>query len=132
MTHSFPTRRSSDLSRDLDAYRRESGYIRAGIDLLIASRNAGASAANESDPDRSAALSRKAAPWRAWLHTNEAFAHYGGSRYTDWRLFQLAFLLAHVPTLESRMPEFAYRFTACRAERRSARAGSREASVCAW
>src|SRR3546814_4504907 len=99
--------RISDWSSDvcsselLDAYRRESGYIRAGIDLLIASRNAGASAANESDPDRSAALSRQAAPWRAWLHTNEAFAHYGGSRYTDWRLFQLAFILAHVPTLAS-------------------------------
>lgn len=103
-------------SRDLDAYRRESDYIRAGIDLLIASRNAGASAANESDPERSAALTRQAAPWRAWLHTNETFAHYGGSRYTDWRLFQLAFILAHVPTLASRMPEFADRFDAFRDE----------------
>ena len=47
---------------------------------------------------------------------NETFARYGGARYTDWRLFQLAFILAHVPTLASRMPEFEDRFDAFRDE----------------
>jgi hypothetical protein len=62
------------------------------------------------------ALDARAAPWEAWLLTNEAFAHYGGDRFTDWRLFQLAFILAHVPTLASRMPEYADRFDADRDE----------------
>ncbi|ODU20402.1 MAG: hypothetical protein ABS87_10100 [Sphingomonas sp. SCN 67-18] len=103
-------------SRDLEAYRRESGYIRAGVRLLIASREADAAQATERDPARRAALARQAAPWRAWLHTNETFAQYGGARYTDWRLFQLAFILAHIPTLASRMPDFADHFDAFRDE----------------
>ena len=63
-----------------------------------------------------AALDARAAPWEAWLLTNEAFALYGGERFTDWRLFQLAFILAHIPTFASRMPEFADRFDADRDE----------------
>ena len=61
-------------------------------------------------------LDARAAPWEAWLLTNEAFAQYGGDRFTEWRLFQLAFILAHVPTLASRMPEYANRFDADRDE----------------
>lgn len=101
---------------DLDAYRREAAYIRAGIELLIAARaaqlqlDAGASAAERP------VLEQRAAPWRAWLLTNETFAAYGGSRFTDWRLFQLAFILAHVPTLASRMPAYADRFEPFRDE----------------
>lgn len=101
---------------DLAAYRRESGYIRAGIQLLLDSRDAARGVMAQTSFGSWSARDARAAPWEAWLLTNEAFAAYGGERFTDWRLFQLAFILAHVPTLASRMPEFADRFDADRDE----------------
>ncbi|SJZ30942.1 Helicase conserved C-terminal domain-containing protein [Enhydrobacter aerosaccus] len=101
---------------DLEAYRRESGYIRAGIQLLLDSCNAARALGPDAPLGSWSSRDRRAAPWEAWLLTNEAFARYGGERYTEWRLFQLAFILAHVPTLASRMPEFADRFDAHRDE----------------
>ncbi|WP_442583863.1 DEAD/DEAH box helicase [Mesorhizobium sp. ASY16-5R] len=102
---------------DLEAYRRESGYIRAGIELLKESRQAARTLESQGDTASGASdLARRAAPWMAWLRTNETFAQYGGRRFTDWRLFQLAFILAHIPTLASRMPEFEHRFDAFRDE----------------
>lgn len=100
---------------DIAAYARESRYIRDGIALLISARDAhrAASSATGADRDR---LTREAAPYRAWLHTNESFRRYGGQRFTGWRLFQLAFILAHLPTLVSRMPEYADRFDPFRDE----------------
>ena len=93
---------------DLTAYRRESRYIRDGVNLLAESAQAAASLANDANlsSEARAVLARRAVPWEAWLRTNEAFAAYGGHRFTGWRLFQLAFILAHLPTLASRMPEF--------------------------
>ena len=103
-------------AQDLEAYRRESSYIRAGIQLLLESRTIAQTLASRAALGSWAALDARAAPWEAWLLTNEAFALYGGERFTDWRLFQLAFILAHVPTFASRMPEFAHRFDADRDE----------------
>lgn len=103
---------------DLDAYRRESAYIRDGIHLLCDSQ-AASQTLSSSPPqiaDDREALSRRAIPWQAWLRTNETFALYGNDQYTDWRLFQLAFILAHLPTLASRMEEFSDRFEAFRDE----------------
>jgi len=103
--------------RDLDDYRRESRYIRAGVELLRRSQAAfqALSSASVAEGER-AALERRAVPWRAWLLTNETFAQYGRDRYTNWRLFQLAFILAHLPTLASRMPEFEDQFDPFRDE----------------
>jgi hypothetical protein len=103
-------------AQDLEAYRRESGYIRTGIQLLLDSGRVAQTLASRAPLGSWAALDARAAPWEAWLLTNEAFALYGGERFTDWRLFQLAFILAHVPTFASRMPEFADRFDADRDE----------------
>lgn len=102
---------------DIEAYRRESGFIRDGISLLAESQSAARTveAGGLSGPALDEARQR-AVPYLAWLHTNETFARYGGTRFTDWRLFQLAFILAHVPTLASRMPAFADRFDADRDE----------------
>jgi hypothetical protein len=99
-------------ARDLEAYRRESRYIRAGVELLQASAADAARLAGDPhlSSDERARLTKRAAPWEAWLHTNETFSRYGGQRFTGWRLFQLSFILAHVPTLASRMPEFADHF----------------------
>jgi hypothetical protein len=104
--------------RDLAAYRRESGYIRAGVQLLhdSASDAARLAANPQLSAEECARLTRRAAPWEAWLRTNETFARYGGEKFTDWRLFQLAFILAHLPSLASRMPEFEDHFDADRDE----------------
>lgn len=102
---------------DLQAYQRESGYIRVGIELLKESRAAADALVKPGGVGSNAPeLERRAAPWIAWLRTNETFAQYGGTKFTDWRLFQLAFILAHIPTLASRMPEFEHRFDAFRDE----------------
>lgn len=105
-------------TRDLDAYRRESKFIRAGIELLRKSREA--ALILESGPSGNEAerreLERRSTPWRAWLLTNETFFDYGQSLYTDWRLFQLAFILAHIPTLASRIEEFGDEFDPFRDE----------------
>ena len=103
-------------AQDLEAYRRESNYIRSGIQLLLASRAVALALASRASLGSWAALDARAAPWEAWLLTNESFALYGGERFTDWRLFQLGFILAHIPTFASRMPEFADRFDADRDE----------------
>ena len=102
---------------DVDAYRRESRYIREGISLLLSAREADNELKNSpSNSPRRVELSKRAAPWIAWLRTNETFRAYGGTRYTDWRLFQLAFILAHIPTLASRIPEYAEQFEPFRDE----------------
>jgi hypothetical protein len=95
-------------ARDLDAYRRESGYIRQGIELLCRARAAHRelTETQPASPEERTRLLRHGAPWEAWLQTNETFALYGGTRFTDWRLFQLAFILAHLPTFASRIPEY--------------------------
>jgi hypothetical protein len=100
---------------DVAAYARESRFIRQGIDLLVTSRSAYLALPSAVGPAREP-LERAAVPYRAWLLTNETFRRYGGARYTGWRLFQLAFILAHVPTLASRMPEYADRFDPFRDE----------------
>ncbi|MGH6877947.1 MAG: hypothetical protein ACREHV_11315, partial [Rhizomicrobium sp.] len=104
-------------TQDIEAYRRESRYIRAGITLLEEARTAfqQLQATPATSPVRPS-LERRAAPWIAWARTNEAFAAYGGQRYTDWRLFQLAFILAHLPTLAARTPEYHARFDEFRDE----------------
>ena len=103
-------------AQDLEAYRRESNYIRSGIQLLLDSRAVALTLASRASLGSWAALDARAAPWEAWLLTNEAFALYGRERFTDWRLFQLGFIFAHIPTFASRMPEFADRFDADRDE----------------
>jgi hypothetical protein len=104
-------------AEDIEAYRRESRYIREGISLLLSGHEAYNELKNTSwNSPRRTELSRRAAPWIAWLRTNETFRAYGGTRYTDWRLFQLAFILAHIPTLASRMPEYAEEFDPFRDE----------------
>ena len=84
--------------QDIANYRREVERVTLGIQLLeLAFKRFSEDAA-----------SREAAPYRAWLLLNKTFAVAGMERgIEDWRLFQLAFILAHVPTFASRMPEYA-------------------------
>ncbi len=94
------------LRKDIAAQRAEARYIERGVELLIASKKAADALAAGEGGDRRG-LERRAAPWRAWTMTNEAFAlrdAFDPSR--GWRLFQMAFVLAHVPVFASRMDEW--------------------------
>ncbi|MGR3496582.1 DEAD/DEAH box helicase family protein [Citreimonas sp.] len=94
------------LGKDIAAQRAEARYIERGVELLVASKKA-ANALATGDPDDRHALEQRAAPWRAWTMTNEAFAlrdSFDVNR--GWRLFQMAFVLTHVPVFASRMDEW--------------------------
>lgn len=90
------------LHHDIAAWRHESARISRGIDVLVRSQ-----VAWRNDPSCSAAI-----PYRAWLCTNSSFRQQSLDADAGWRLFQLAFVLAHVPTLASRIPEHAAVFDA--------------------
>ena len=86
------------FQRDLASYKRETDRIELGIDLLEHSFK----------QFRAQSDSPEAAPYRAWLLLNRSFADAGQIKgIRGWRLFQLTFILAHIPTLASRMPEYA-------------------------
>ncbi|PWC32060.1 helicase-related protein [Azospirillum sp. TSO22-1] len=90
-------RERNRLDRDLRAWRDECAAIRRGALLLRRSR-----AVYVTDP-----AAPRAFPFRAWLALNRTFANAGRSKgHTTWRLFQMAFVVAHIPCLASRMPEF--------------------------
>lgn len=112
----FASRERQQHGRDIEAYQRESRYVRAGVQLLIESRDAARPSMASAPLGTWSARDKRAAPYEAWLLANEAFALYGRGRFTDWRLFQLAFILAHIPTVASRMPEFERWFDADRDE----------------
>jgi hypothetical protein len=84
--------------KDLANYRREKTRIALGIDLLEM-------AFRHYQVNRE---SIEGIPYRAWLLLNRTFLEAGAERGIDgWRLFQLTFILAHIPTLSSRIPAFA-------------------------
>ena len=81
---------------DLTAWNEEQARIRLGIQLLKVSQEA----------YHKNATCREGIPYRAWLATNASFLKAAKIENPGWRLFQLAFVLAHIPTIASRMPEF--------------------------
>jgi len=97
-------RREQDrLAEDIAGQREEARLIERGVRVLMEARTAELSDATDRD--------QAAAPWRAWRLTNEAFARRDVARPSaGWRLFQLAFVLAHIPVLTSRMPRYAHIF----------------------
>lgn len=85
---------------DVLQWRKEAERIALGIRLLVASR-----AVCEGNPSDG-----MAAPYRAWLMMNRSFDDlYPPTTERPnpgWRLFQLAFVFSHIPTLASRIPGF--------------------------
>src|SRR5947209_4075748 len=97
---------SRRLEADLANQRKEARYIERGIELLAQSQTAAQQLAKASRPQDKARLAPLAAPWRAWVLMNRTYARReNGNPERGWRLFQIAFVLAHIPTLASRMPE---------------------------
>jgi hypothetical protein len=98
---------SQRLADDIAAQRQEVRFIERGVRLLEESQDAYRSLQREMDERQRSHLTRRAAPYRAWLLTNQSFLRRErNNAQRGWRLFQIAFILAHVPTLASRMNEY--------------------------
>ncbi|MCC5812932.1 MAG: hypothetical protein JJU06_21420 [Ectothiorhodospiraceae bacterium] len=90
------------FSKDLENWERERDAIDTGLKLLQESRKAWSSRGPQTDP--------KAYVFEAWLAMNETMANFMENKLktddVEWRLFQVAFVLASLPALASRMPEW--------------------------
>ncbi len=95
-------RETEAFKEDLKKWCAEKNAVEAGLAVLEESRKAWQS--------RGSQVNQKAAVYEAWLGMNEAMANFMKLRFgTDdskWRLFQLAFIVANIPALASRLPEF--------------------------
>jgi hypothetical protein len=84
----------------------EADAIEAGIAILEESRKHWKAPGAQADP--------LAMPFEAWRATNEAMADLmlrkSGKDEGKWHLFQLAFILATLPSVMTRMPEWRHRF----------------------
>lgn len=87
------------LATDVTAWTSEMAAIKCGIDILEASK------AHWSGPGPQ--KSPLGAPFEAWVSMNAAMATVAKAKgYEEWRLFQLAFILASIPAFATRIPEF--------------------------
>lgn len=87
------------LHLDLGAWRRELGAIRCGLDILEKSRASWSGPGVQRSP--------LGIPFEAWVSMNTAMAKVAKSKgYDEWRLFQLAFIVASIPAFATRVPEF--------------------------
>ncbi|MBB6187572.1 DEAD/DEAH box helicase [Rhodanobacter sp. MP7CTX1] len=91
--------------KDLTAWRAELSSIRCGIEILTVSR------AHWSGPGIQ--KSPMGIPFEAWISMNTAMARVAKAKgYDEWRLFQLAFILASIPAFATRIPDFHDFYTA--------------------
>ncbi len=99
-------REENKFAEDLKKWGAEVEAIEAGLNILRESK----AAWDKRGPQTAA----KAKPYEAWLAMNEAMADLMQERFgrdnAEWRLFQLAFILASLPTIASRLPEFQKHF----------------------
>jgi hypothetical protein len=91
-------RESEKFKEDIANYRREAERIGLSIKLLEFAHKR-----FKEHPGCNEAL-----PYRAWLLLNRTFLEAGAERGVEsWRLFQITFVLAHIPTIVSRMADYA-------------------------
>lgn len=89
------------FKRDCLNWQRESDKIRVGVELLIKSADA-----FERDMNCLESI-----PYKAWVYMNEAMGLMASEKkYDRWRLFQVAFILANIPGLVSRMDIYEYAY----------------------
>ncbi|MDO9506592.1 DEAD/DEAH box helicase family protein [Hydrogenophaga sp.] len=95
-------RETAAFEKDLSLWRNELESIRAGIEILEESRRYWTGRGPQSDG--------RGVVFEAWLAMNEAMADFMKIRFkrddNKWRLFQLAFIVANIPTFATRLPEF--------------------------
>lgn len=91
--------------KDLAAWKSELGAIRCGLEILEKSREHWSGPGDQKSP--------LGIPFEAWLSMNAAMAKVAKAKnYDEWRLFQLAFILASIPAFATRIPEFHSFYTA--------------------
>lgn len=99
-------REENKFAEDLKKWEAEVEAIEAGLTILRESKAAW--------DKRGPQTSGKAMPYEAWLAMNESMANLMRERFgldtAEWRLFQLAFILASLPAIASRLPEFQKHF----------------------
>lgn len=99
-------REENKFAEDLKKWGTEVEAIETGLIILRESKAAW--------DTRGPQTSAKAKPYEAWLAMNEAMADLMQERFgrddAEWRLFQLAFILATLPTIASRLSEFRAHF----------------------
>ncbi|PZQ37918.1 MAG: helicase, partial [Pseudomonas putida] len=99
-------REQEAFTLDLQKWASEMKALAAGLKCLEESRVAWCA--------RGAQSASKAIVYEAWLAMNETMADFMKTRFGDdnneWRLFQLAFIIANIPALASRIPEFAHHY----------------------
>lgn len=95
----FRAKEEEQLHRDIAAWRKELESIRIGIEILKRSAECWSGPGIQKNP--------VGIPFEAWLSMNAAMSDVARAKnYTDWRLFQLAFILASIPAFATRIPEF--------------------------
>jgi hypothetical protein len=99
-------REERKFAEDLKKWEAEAKAIDAGLTILRESKSAWTKRGPQS--------SVKAIPYEAWIAMNEAMADMMRERvghdYAEWRLFQLAFILASLPAIATRLSEFQSHF----------------------
>ncbi|MCC2636908.1 MAG: helicase-like protein [Moraxellaceae bacterium] len=87
---------------DQRKWRSEMEAVAEGLRCLTESKDSWLKRGPQSNP--------RAMVFEAWLAMNEAMADFMKARFkrddNEWRLFQLAFVIANIPALASRIPEF--------------------------
>lgn len=103
-------REEEAFRHDIRKWTTEMATIAAGLNCLRESRAAWRERGPQTDP--------KAIVYEAWLATNETMANFMQARFgqddNEWRLFQLAFIIANVPALASRIPEYSHLYNEAR------------------
>ncbi|MBI5921933.1 MAG: helicase [Betaproteobacteria bacterium] len=87
------------LQLDLVHWREELTAIRVGMEILKKSRVHWSGPGPQTSP--------LGVPFEAWMCMNEAMAKIAARKgYTEWHMFQLAFILASIPAFATRIKEF--------------------------
>ncbi|WP_018973883.1 helicase-related protein [Rudaea cellulosilytica] len=102
-------RETSGFAKDKRGWRKEIDAVRAGLEILTESERVW-----KLTRKRGRQSDERATVFEAWLSMNETMADLLRSRFKndegEWRLFQLAFVIAHIPSIASRMDSFASRY----------------------
>lgn len=92
------------LLKDISDWKAELGAIRIGLTILEKSRDHWSGPGMQKSP--------LGIPFEAWISMNTAMAKVArGKGYSEWRMFQLAFILASVSAFATRIPEFHHFYT---------------------
>ena len=98
-------REQGGFSKDKEGWLKEIGAVSAGLRILEESK-----AAWDKTAKRGPQPDERAVVYEAWLSMNETMANVLRDKLEkddgEWRLFQIAFVIAHVPAMASRMKCF--------------------------